>query len=434
MYNDSSTSDVVFHVFEEDAKAIGPKGRIHAHKAVMNTAADVFRTMLTGDFVEGKAPEACGKTCVEVTVKNYESFEQIVRYIYGFDIVRLGDEQMLFGLLDVVEQYQMSDLKKELQDVLMNKLSLSSLGDIYRLAKIYSNEGLREKAMECLKDCTFGVYKSRAFLHFDAEDMLCFLKHDTHLVDETVRFRILEEWIECKGLTDAVPPGLYACLHLDRLPASVLERIDVERCSKELLMDALIRRSQRIFFESNDAFVVTGDAVKTKSWIGHFWGWTLGPALVSNLMAVLAIHIIHTQNKRVHLGFLFELKDRTQDHQRRVLYYDFEQCVFKWGEPSSTSCWGVSKRTLFRQEHASGPKVAISKGTDVILSLDLRSRVVVSIERIEQHAGETTPTSLLVSGKDLIGTFGLDSSYSITSVRPFLECYDSFDCFDMVSV
>lgn len=132
----------------------------------------------------------------------------------------------------------------------------------------------------------FWCLQVSSFPHFDAEDMLCFLQHGTHLVDETVRFRILEEWIECKGLTDAIPPGLYSCLRLERLPAATLDRICVERCSKELLMTALInskRKSQRVFFESNDAFSISGDLVKTKSWVGHFWGWTTGPNLVSNL-------------------------------------------------------------------------------------------------------------------------------------------------------
>merc|ERR1711972_509221 len=122
------------------------------------------------------------------------------------------------------------------------------------------------------------------------------------MVDETVRFRLLEDWIDCKGLTDAIPPGLYSCLHLERLPSSMLERIDVERCDKASLMNALVqskRKCQRAPFEANDAFVVTGDRLKTKSWIGHFWGWTTGPVLVSNLMAVLAVNVVHTQNRRV---------------------------------------------------------------------------------------------------------------------------------------
>merc|ERR1712048_1485180 len=120
----------------------------------------------------------------------------------------------------------------------------------------------------------------------------------------------------------------------ERLPSAMLERIDVERCDKASLMNALVqckRKCQRPPFDANDAFVVAGDRLKTKSWIGHFWGWTTGPVLVSNLMAVLAINVVHTQNRKVRLGFLFELRDRAHEGKQRVLYYDFEQTTFRWG-------------------------------------------------------------------------------------------------------
>merc|ERR1712216_967731 len=104
----------------------------------------------------------------------------------------------------------------------------------------------------------------------------------------------------------------------------------------------------------------------------------------STFMAVLPVHIVHTQGKRVHLGFLFEIKKVAQDLKRRVLYYDFETMSFNWGELPLTSNWthkdAMTARTRLPERIARGDRIAIQEGANVIMSLDMSSDSMLTVE------------------------------------------------------
>ena len=110
---------------------------IKAHKAILASRCEVFKTMLTSSMKEGLKDE------IEIKDTNPEVFKNIINYIYT-DEIELNDLSMIVNLLIESNKYNLIRLKNIWELELSKIIDLDNVIDLLNLSDIHEASELRE--------------------------------------------------------------------------------------------------------------------------------------------------------------------------------------------------------------------------------------------------------------------------------------------------
>lgn len=127
MLNDELFSDIIF--------VLEGKNTIKAHKAILASRCEVFRSMISSSMQEGQ------KDHIEIKDTNTEVFKHLINYIYT-DEVEFTDLSMVVNLLIESNKYNLARLKNicewELSKIIENEnvIDLLHLTDIHEASEL----------------------------------------------------------------------------------------------------------------------------------------------------------------------------------------------------------------------------------------------------------------------------------------------------------
>lgn len=123
--------------------------KLYVHKEVLATWSPVFKSMFTRDFKEKVKDE------IELPDKKVDDFVELLHCMYP-PIKRISDSNV-FQLLPLVEEYQISEVKKKCEDFLLTKpgsMELLVAGQLYNLSQLINRcvDAVRTKSFTELRD------------------------------------------------------------------------------------------------------------------------------------------------------------------------------------------------------------------------------------------------------------------------------------------
>ena len=147
---------------------VGDK-ELKAHKDVLRTRSQVFKSMLSHDMKEKNSG------IIDIPDCDAEAMEQFLCYIYTGKVDLLNQNNML-KLYYIADKYDMKGLKGKCCAFIKKSLSDANVCEVIELALNHSDSGLLEHATEYFKDNTLGI------MHTVEWQM--FLKENTTVANE----------------------------------------------------------------------------------------------------------------------------------------------------------------------------------------------------------------------------------------------------------
>ncbi|XP_065204311.1 speckle-type POZ protein-like [Planococcus citri] len=113
------------------------------HKVILAARSSVFNAMFRNDMQENQ------KNHIMITDMEQEAFEEMLHYIYTGEMRRL--DEWAFELLPAADKYDLEELKKGCEGILITKLSAENVGKILVLADMHNAEELKASALRFIK-------------------------------------------------------------------------------------------------------------------------------------------------------------------------------------------------------------------------------------------------------------------------------------------
>ena len=112
------------------------KREIPAHKNILATRCDVFRTMLNSQMKETKE----NKIHIEDT--RYDVFMALLEYIYS-DEIQFSDADMVVALLVEANKYNLARLKSMAENYLAKTIDQENVNELLHLSETHEATELR---------------------------------------------------------------------------------------------------------------------------------------------------------------------------------------------------------------------------------------------------------------------------------------------------
>lgn len=160
--NNQSFSDVVLKI--DDCEFL-------AHKIILASVSSVFRKMFS-DQVKKGLPNV-----VILKETNPDDFKELLDYIYTGKVENLNEA--VFGLYDLANKYDVSDLRKICEDHLNNSLSVDNVINVLQLADRQNSVKLKNECMEFIDRHFDSVQMTEPFKALNRGllmDLLCAIK------------------------------------------------------------------------------------------------------------------------------------------------------------------------------------------------------------------------------------------------------------------
>ena len=206
---------------------------IKVHKMLLAVASDYFSAMFASGMKEARDGE------VHLNDLSEKAVCDVVDSFYGREIsIEL---QHLEDYLDVIEIFQFSDLKKEVEECIKTRVDASSAIHWYKVATKYNLQEVIVKAKSIIKSDFYKAFNAYAL---DLSDMLELLQDkDLMSVPSDLKFKVVIAWVQ--GHENERPEGfsqLVDCIELEKCSLGYLSFVLATHQS--LLMSAVSVTSQ----------------------------------------------------------------------------------------------------------------------------------------------------------------------------------------------
>lgn len=124
---------------------ISVKGKEYrAHKNILATRSNVFDKMLSVDMLESK------KNHIDITDVDHEPFEEMLYYIYTGKVKNL--DESAFELLPVADKYDLKELRRMCEEVLVKKLTTDNAAKILLFADTHRAAELKAHTLRFITE------------------------------------------------------------------------------------------------------------------------------------------------------------------------------------------------------------------------------------------------------------------------------------------
>ncbi|XP_065209119.1 speckle-type POZ protein-like [Planococcus citri] len=115
-----------------------------SHRIILAARSSVFSALFASDLPENE------KNHVVIADVEQEPFEEMLRYIYTGEMANLNEWAP--ELLPLADKYDLGELKKACEEILLDKLSIKSAAKLLKLADMHNAEKLKKHALQFIKD------------------------------------------------------------------------------------------------------------------------------------------------------------------------------------------------------------------------------------------------------------------------------------------
>ncbi|XP_015921405.2 kelch repeat and BTB domain-containing protein 12 [Parasteatoda tepidariorum] len=190
-------SDVCIKVEYEDEKWQFP-----AHKLVLCTMSEVFRTMMEVDMLEKNT-----RTII-IRDTSPHAIKQFMKYLY-MGVVEFTDWNDATTLLKVAHKYSVQTLIGLCENYLTSNIKFSNVCILYELARTYSLDLLEKESQDFILEAGFIVSATHGFFDLKPQSMEYFLSNPFfNIENEGCLLTSLKEWAvsectrKCISLTE----------------------------------------------------------------------------------------------------------------------------------------------------------------------------------------------------------------------------------------
>lgn len=138
---------------------------IMAQKTIMAASSDVFKAMLAVDMVEKQTNQ------VVIDDLDYKIVKAMVRYIYLQEMKKDLDEEILFGLLEAAEKYNVIGLKDDCQRKLGMKLTRANVIKYFQISEKYCAQLLLKKCADYIFAHGLEILETDEWKNLDAKSV-----------------------------------------------------------------------------------------------------------------------------------------------------------------------------------------------------------------------------------------------------------------------
>lgn len=181
-YLDAKTADIHFKFEKDDGEIV----EVHAHKLVLTTGSNVFRTMFYGSIPEGD----------EVKIKDVTiaAFQEFLAFFYMEDVTLTLEniEEVIYS----IKKYGIERCLKHCVEFLIKKLENDNVCFGYRLAIVFDLDDLKYFCERKISANVEDVIKTECFLNSEWNVFNQILKLDSLVCKEAQVFDAAMKWAE----------------------------------------------------------------------------------------------------------------------------------------------------------------------------------------------------------------------------------------------
>lgn len=181
-YLDAKTADVRFKFEKDDGEIV----EVHAHKLVLTTGSNVFRTMFYGSIPEGDE--------VKITDVTAAAFQEFLAFFYMENVTLTLEniEEVIYS----IKKYGIERCLKNCVEFLIEKLENDNVCFGYRLAIKYGLDDLKYFCERMISANAKNVVETECFFNSEWEVFNEIMKQDSLVCEETQVFDVAMKWAE----------------------------------------------------------------------------------------------------------------------------------------------------------------------------------------------------------------------------------------------
>jgi tetratricopeptide (TPR) repeat protein len=239
LYNSESLCDVKL--------IVGDTVVYSAHKVILASSSETFRTMFSSGFLE------CGMEEIVVSVGQPEVFETFLQYIYGFPI-EISNLNTI-ALYEFAEYYQVNSLKPKCEDIMSKFLDPAHVCYIYAATSLGNSE-LAQRCLDRIYKMDYNALpKAPGFIDLPLHCITNIVSTTRIFSYEDSVYNALRGWL---NENECDQESLLSLIHYDLIASTKLESIREEVAQYPSIV-ALIDEALKTPRESSERRGVLGD-------------------------------------------------------------------------------------------------------------------------------------------------------------------------------